>query len=151
MKKKLFLVTILSTIVFEVFSQNTNREIYFLADTINIAQPNRLLKIETISFFEHHFTFFCKCTPPYKNYTVFSYIDKKGSKKAEIVSKKPAHPYISFKDLMDLSAKHHRHFDDSYDLYITEVLPGHKYRTNKVQFVPYRNPTDDSVVVKEKQ
>lgn len=151
MKKKLFLITILSTIIFEVFSQSTNRKIYFLADTINISQPNRLLKIETISFFEHHFTFFCKCTFPYKSYTTFSYIDKKGDKKAEIVSKKPGHPYISFKELMDISAEHNRYIDNSYDLYITEVLPGNKYRTNKVQFVPYRTPIDDRVIIKEKQ
>ncbi|MBB6238206.1 hypothetical protein HDC90_002838 [Pedobacter sp. AK013] len=142
MKKKLFLIAILSTIIFEAFSQSTNRKIYFLADTINISPPNRFLKIETISFFEHHFTFFCKCMPPYKSYTTFSYIDKKGDKKAEIVSKKPDYPYISFKELMDISSE-----QNSYDLYITEVLPGNKYRTNKVHFVPYRTPIDDGVVV----
>lgn len=151
MKKKLFLIAILSTIIFEAFSQSTNRKIYFLADTINISMPNRLLKIETISFFEHHFTFFCKCTPPYKSYTIFSYIDRKGDKKAEIVSKKPDYPYISFKELMDISAEYNRSLGNYYDLYITEVLPGNKYRTNKVHFVPYRTPIDDSVVVKEKQ
>lgn len=147
MKKKLILIAILSTIIFEAFSQSMNKKIYFLADTINISPPNRLLKIETISFFEHHFTFFCKCMPPYKSYTTFSYIDKKGDKKAEIVSKKPDYPYISFKELMDISSEH-----NSYDLYITEVLPGNKYRTNKVHFSPYRTPIDDGVVVnKENQ
>jgi len=52
---------------------------------------------------------------------------------------------------MDISAEHNRYLDNSFDLYITEALPGNKYRTNKVQLVPYRSPTDDSVVVKEKQ
>ncbi|MEH3112986.1 hypothetical protein [Pedobacter terrae] len=151
MKKKLFLIASLLVITFEAFSQNTNREIYFLADTINVSLPNRILKIETVSFFEHHFTFFCKCTPPYKSYATFSYINKKGDKKAEIVSKKPAHPYISFKELMDITAEHHRSLDNYCDLYITEVLPGNKYRTNKVKFVPYILPMDDGVNIKEKQ
>ena len=149
MRKKLFLMAILSSIIFGAFSQNTNRKIYFLADTVTITKPNQLLKIETISFFEHHFTFFCKCTPPYKSYTVFSYINNKGDTKAEIVSKKPDHPYISFKELMDISAEYHRSLNNYYDLYITEVLPGNKYRTNKVKFEPYRPPIDDSVILKK--
>jgi hypothetical protein len=151
MKKKLFLIAILSSIIFGAFSQNKNREVYFLADTINITQPNRLLKIETISFFEHHFTFFCKCIPPYKSYTVFSYINKKGDLKAPIQSKKPDYPYISFKELMDIAAEYHYSLDNYFDLYITEVLPGNKYRTNKVKFLPYRTSIDDGVVIKDKQ
>jgi hypothetical protein len=150
MKKKLFLIAILSFLLVDAFSQNTNKKIYFLADTINVSRPNRFLKIETISFFEHHFIFFCKCTPPYKNYTSFSYIDKKGIKKSEIVAKKPDYPYISFKELMDISSKYNRYFDNSYDLYIIEVLPGNKYRTNKVNYVQERLPIDDRVIVKEK-
>lgn len=78
-------------------------------------------------------------------------MNKKGDKKAEIVSKKPAHPYISFKELMDITAEHHRSLDNYCDLYITEVLPGNKYRTNKVKFVSYIPPMDDGVNIKEKQ
>lgn len=149
MKSKLFLIIILTIITFNAFAQNTNRKIYFLADTINISSANRMLKIETISFFEHHFTFFCKCTPPYTNYTSFSYIDKKENKKAEIVSRKPDYPYISIKELMDISAKYNRYFDNSYDLFITEVLPGNKYRTNKVKILPNKIPIEDNVIIKQ--
>ena len=109
------------------------------------------MQMEWVDVFEQSFIFFCKCAPPYKSYVTFSYINKKGDKKAEIVSKKPDYPYISFKELMDMSTEWYNFFDNKYDLYITEVLPGNKYRTNKVKFVPYSAPTINSVTLKEKQ
>lgn len=150
MKKKLFLIAILSTIVFEVFSQSTNSKIYFLADTINTTKRNQVLHIEPINPFEYVFTFYCICATPYKNYVSFSCITKKGEKRSKIVSKKPNYPYLSFKELMDIVNKYNINFNNSYDLHITEVLPNNKYRTNKVHFVPYSPPTQDGVILKEK-
>lgn len=149
--KKIFLIGLFSVLANNVFSQKTGNKIYFLADTINISKENRFLKIETISFFEHHFIFYCKCTPPYKNYVRFVYINKKGVKLSEIVSIKPNYSYVSFKELMDIVALNHIYFDDNYELYITEALPGNKYRTNKVSFVGYSQPIIDSVRLPNKQ
>jgi hypothetical protein len=47
---------------------------------------------------------------------------------------------MSYKTLMELIVKHQRGFDYHYQLYITEVLPGNKYRTNKVIFSPQPEP-----------
>jgi len=149
--KKIFLISLFLFIYSSIFAQETSKKIYFLADTINTTKKNQLLNIETVSFFEHIFTFFCKCAPPYKSYVTFSYINKKGAPIAEVVSKKPDYPYVSFKELMDLSGKWHSYFDNKYDLYITEVLPGNKFRTNKVKFMPYSPPIDDGVTLKDKQ
>ncbi len=145
--KKILLFSLLIISFYKASSQN--RKIYFLADTINIAKQNRFLKIETASFFEHHFTFFCRCTPPYKDFTSFYYYIKKGDKIAETVSKKPDYDYLSFKEFMDILAETRGYLSGIYELYITEVLPGNKYRTNKVSQVPYSPPTYDSVSVKE--
>jgi len=122
-----------------------------LADTISTSKENKLLQIKWVDIFEQYFIFYCKCAPPYKSYVTFSYINKKGDKKAEIVFTKPDYNYISFKELMDMSTEWYNFFDNKYDLYITEALPGNKYRTNKVHFVPYRVLTQDGVILKEKQ
>ncbi|QDW23432.1 hypothetical protein FFJ24_000730 [Pedobacter sp. KBS0701] len=109
------------------------------------------MQIKWVDVFEQYFIFFCKCAPPYKSYVTFSYINKKGDKKAEIVSTKPDYNYISFKELVDMSGEWYNNFDNKYDLYITEILPGNKYRTNKVKFVPYRPPVNDGVILNDKQ
>lgn len=51
---------------------------------------------------------------------------------------------------MDKVSEHGTHFNSSYDLYITEVLPGNRYRTNKVNLVIPFQPIDDSVIIKHK-
>ncbi|WP_431292646.1 hypothetical protein [Pedobacter sp. P26] len=124
---------------------------YFLADTVSTSKGSKFLQIKWVDVFEQYFIFFCKCAPPYKSYVTFSYINKKGDKKAEIVSTKPDYNYISFKELMDMSGEWYNNFDNKYDLYITEILPGNKYRTNKVKFVPYRPPVNDGVILNDKQ
>lgn len=134
----------------KVFSQETNKKLYFLADTIHLSKENQILKHGYVdNAFEYFFVFFCKCAYPYKSYVTFSYVNKKGEKKAEIVSEKPKYKYSNFKELMDIISEHHRFFNDVYDLYITEVLPGNKFRTNKVKFIPYTPPIDDSVIIKK--
>ncbi|WP_443939862.1 hypothetical protein [Pedobacter sp. MW01-1-1] len=79
----------------------------------------------------------------------FSYINKKGDKKVEVVTEKPTYPYVSFKELMDISTESNIYFNNTYDLYITEVLPGNKYRTNKVSLLPYQQPIQDGVILKK--
>ena len=144
--KKLFLISLLIISFYKAFSQD--KKIYFLADTINIPKQNRFLKIDANAF-EHEFTFFCRCSPPYKDFTSFSYIIKKGEKMPETVPKKPGYDYLSFKEFMDILAEWNGKLSNVYEFYITEVMPGNKYRTNKVTQVPYRAPSVDKVSVKE--
>ncbi|MFA6275530.1 MAG: hypothetical protein WC622_02205 [Pedobacter sp.] len=147
--KKIFLSCLFILLIHHAFSQG-NGKIYFLADTLNTSKNNQVLRIEKISFFEYSFIFYCKCAYPYKSYVSFSYLITKKEPKAEIVSKKPNYPYISFKELMDIAARTHRYFDTTYELYITEVLPNKRYRTNKVKFNSYPEPINDGVIIKQK-
>lgn len=149
--KNLFFIMVLLALAINVHSQSTNTRIYFLADTINVSKENQVLKHGYINFFEYFFTFFCKCAYPYKNEITFSYINKKGEKKAEIVSEKPELKYISYRELMNIVNEYHKIFNDSYDLYITEVMPGNRYRTNKVLFLPYRPPVINLMIVPNKR
>ncbi|QPH41285.1 hypothetical protein [Pedobacter endophyticus] len=149
--KTFFLIFFFFLFVSNSYAQEARKKIFFLADTTNISKANMYMEIKWVDVFEQSFIFFCKCAPPYRSYVTFSYINKKGNKKAEIVSRKPNYPYISFKELMDMSAEWYNFFDNKYDLYITETLPGNKYRTNKVRFVPPSLPTQDHAILNEKQ
>lgn len=77
------------------------------------------------------FTFFCKCIPPYEDYVEFNYLNNKKSR--ETTHAKPPVKYISWQKLHDLLVKHGAKFDKYIELYITEVLPDNKYRTNKAE------------------
>lgn len=147
--KKIFLIGIFFLLFIDAFSQESDRKIYFLADTINVSKENQVLRVEAINGFEYWFTFYCRCAYPYKNYVRFSYIVKYGEKKPEIVSKKPDYPYISFKELMGLAGKDNLNIDHEYELYITEALPGNKYRTSRVKWSGYREPSVDGVIIKQ--
>ena len=150
MKKTIVLILFL-LITNNAFSQEGNKKIYFLADTINTPKKIQVLSITALNVFEYMFTFYCTCAPPYKNYVSFTSIIKKGEKKVDVLSEKPDYPYLSFKELMDLAAKYHRYFDNTYDLFITEALPKNKYKTYKVKFVAYSAPRTNSVILRDKQ
>lgn len=150
MMKKICLIIILLTLYFHGFSQEKKKDLYFFADTINVTRENRMLGHGYVdNAFEYFFTFYCKCLPPYRGYTIFSYINKKGEKKAEIVSRKPKFDYLSFKELMDIVSLDYQSFNSKYNLYITELLPKNKYRTNRVVFIPPHITIDDSVIIKD--
>ena len=123
-------------------AQEPKKEIYYLADTINVAKNDRVLEIEGLKInpFEYTFVFFCRCVRPNYVYPLFSYLVNQKNPQPPIVLGKPNHPYMSYKTLMELIVKHQRGFDYHYQLYITEVLPGNKYRTNKVIFSPQPEP-----------
>ena len=147
--KKLNLPILLFFLTKSVFSQGTNKEIHFLADTISTTKENQVLKIEALNSFEYVFTFFCVCAPPYKNYVSFNSIIKKGERSPAIVFEKPNYPFISFKDLMDIIGRYHRNFNYSFDIYITEVLPSNRYVTKKVKYMGYSPPVQDREVLKD--
>ena len=122
-------------------AQKSKEEIYYLADTINVSKNDRVLEISGISGYDQSFVFFCKCVKPYNSYPEFIYLVDRTKTKPAMVLKKPNYPYISFKNLMDLVAKKTFNFEDDYQLYITEVLPGNKYITKKVVFNYRPEPT----------
>ena len=128
----------------------TNTEIHFLVDTIGMQKENKFISIGLISPVEYGFTFYCKCIPPYDDYLYFAYRVGKNTTKAPIVDKKPGYKYISWKELLEIVGKYRKSFDTGYDLYITEVLPGNRYRTNKVKMVLIRDPTISVGSIKDK-
>ena len=132
--KKLILISLLILSFSDTKAQKSKQEIYYLADTINVSKKDRVLEISGISGYDQSFVFFCKCVKPYYNYPEFIYLVDKNKNKPTVVLSKPNYPYISFKNLMDLVAKKTFNFEDDYQLYITEVLPGNKYLTKKVLF-----------------
>jgi hypothetical protein len=146
-------ITLLGIFLFSLnyaLAQDSRPKLYFLADTINVAKNDRVLQIETVSSFEYSFIFYCKCAAPYKSYVSFFYLNDKKKPKSTVVSQKPDYPYISFKELMDLVNKHHRFFNENYDLFITEVLPDSNYKTTKVNFIPYQEPIQDFILLDRK-
>lgn len=148
--KKIILFILFILYVTNAYTQEKNKKIYFLADTLNTSKNNQILSIKTISFFEYSFIFYCKCAAPYKSYISFFYLLPKTKPKSIVAVNKPNYPYISFKELMDIVSKYPENFNYSYDLYITEVLPNQKYRTNKVNYIIYPNPTQNTTVLKNK-
>jgi hypothetical protein len=140
--KKLILITFLLFSLNYTVAQDSKPKLYYLADTINVAKNDRVLEIQglKINRFEYTFVFFCKCVWPNYDAVEFSYLVNKKNPQPKVVLGKPSYPYISYKTLMDLVAKHQRYFDKHYQLYITEVLPGNKYRTSKASFSPQSEP-----------
>lgn len=111
----------------------TNTELHFLVDTASRPSGKKLIKIWKSTPFAYSFTFNCNCMKPLGSFSFF-YSTEKKYPTAPIVDKKPDHKYITWDELRDIVIKSHNWFDGSYDLYITEVLPGNKYRTNKVTY-----------------
>lgn len=149
--RKIILTIVFFAAIITAHSQSTNKKIYYLADTINVSKNNRVLQMGyQDNGFEYYYLFYCNCIKPFDRYVAFYNITKHGEKRAETLTKKPDYKYISFKDLMELVSKNQRYFDDHYDLYITEVLPKNKFRTDKVIMVPYQEPVKDFIELKNK-
>ena len=117
------------------------KKIYFLADTINVNKNDRILEIASEAE-ATCFTFFCRCLPPYTDgnarYVNFCYFWK-DQVESEGVSTKPAFDYISWKNLSEIISEVQYEFRNKYELYITEVLPNHKYKTYRVRLTIYRD------------
>jgi hypothetical protein len=142
MMKKFISISVFLLAFGSTMAQETIKDIYYLADTINVAKNDRVLEIQglKINRFEYTFVFFCKCVWPNYDAVEFSYLVNKKNPQPKVVLGKPSYLYISYKSLMDLVAKHQRYFNYHYQLYITEVLPGNKYRTSKTNFSPQSEP-----------
>jgi hypothetical protein len=148
--KKLILITFLLFSLNYTVAQDSKPKLYYLADTINVTKNNRVLDIKIINDIEYSFIFYCKGMKYNNEYVSFHYMNFKKNK-AEIVAQKPDFPYMSYKVLMDMANEHHRFFSKYYDLYITEVLPGNRYRTNRVEYKPPTPATIDYIILNPKQ
>jgi hypothetical protein len=157
MKKLKTITKLTSALIFlsvGAFSQQ-KKEVYFLADTINVSPQNRILEIgkeSTLGDTAFYCSFYCQCLPPYdKGYKPgFSFLRKPGDRASIVVSIKPDVFYISWKELSQLIAKEKYDFDKKYDFYITEVLPGNKYQTDKVKMTIYKEPIVDRITIKDR-
>lgn len=78
----------------------------------------------------------------------FSYRIGKDIPLAPVVNSKPIHQYTNWTTLQELIIKNHKYFNDIYDLYIVEALPGNRYKTNKVKLDIYTT-IKDGVTVKD--
>lgn len=107
-------------------------KLYFLADTINISPENRILDIGDEAKM-HYFGFFCKCVPGSEIDPIFSYHHH--SDQSKTTTDKPSYQYISWKDLAEIIHLGKSKFDLKYELYITEALPGKRFKTNLIRFV----------------
>lgn len=150
--KKIIIIGLLIFSFSESFSQD-KKKLYFLADTfnVNVSKPKKILEIKWTTPVHYSFVIQTDYNAPYYKYLEFSSRINKGEKKAEVKLKKPKCNYISLKELLAIVKEHTRYFNDVYDLYITEALKANKYRTYKVVLMPQYAPTDDSIVLKEKQ
>lgn len=140
MKMPCVVIICFAFIGFKSNAQDSNT-LYFLADTIHTPKDQRAYAIKKLDAFEYAFTFYCKCTPPFDSYFSLRYYTTRKDPKAKIETTRPNHPYISLEKLLEVVHQHHRFLNDTYDIYITEVLPGNKYRTNKVTYC-YRAPVE---------
>ncbi len=149
--KKIFVIVILCFCI-KLGHAQAKKEIHFLADTINVSPENRLLDIDT-ELKCKAYMFFCQCLPPYGyGYKIsFAYLDLGESALNPHVNVKPNYAYMTWKSLSDIIGKEKYDFDKHYELYITEVLPNNKYKTNKVKLVVYREPIQDIIRIKDKQ
>ncbi|TKC12300.1 hypothetical protein FA048_01380 [Pedobacter polaris] len=115
------------------YSQETKKKVYFLVDTINISKNNRIAEIKD-GYYEIMYIFYCRCLPPTYKDLIFSFIVSK--EKRVVVDKTPPFNYMSWKELLEITSNPYL-FKKNYELYITEVLPKNKYRTNKVDLGGY--------------
>lgn len=123
------------------------RMVYFLADTASIPQSKKVLEI-LLTPFHYTFMFYTDFKAPYYNWLEFSSLVDKGHPREKVVSQKPTQSYISLKELLELAKDSPNTFNDNYDLFITEVLPGKKYQTSKVKLIRQSAPTVDYHILK---
>ena len=131
--KYLFLISILSLISNVSLAQTEKKRIYFLVDTLNIPKNDRIVEIDD-NYFEVSYIFYCRCSAPTYKDLIFSFKSMKDKRITEI--KKPPYAYISWKELLKITSNTFL-FKKKYELYITEILPNNRYRTNKVNLVGY--------------
>lgn len=107
-----------------------------MADTIAISKDQRVLEISNGPVpFVGAYEFYMKPYPGNDMNLMFIYEEPKPELRAKVVTTKPDYPYRSWKSLFNLLTDTKTPFDDNYQLFITERLPGNKYVTHKV----YRN------------
>jgi len=133
-----FIVCMLVFMINTGFAQE-RKKIYFLADTINVNKNDRVLQIASEGP-ATCFAFFCRCMPPYTdgNAQPLNFCYWKEQVNYETASIKPNINFISWRELSQIVSEVKNDFENKYELYITEVLPDHKYKTYGVRLTIYR-------------
>jgi hypothetical protein len=131
--KYLLIMSLLPLISNISLAQTEKKRIYFLVDTLNIPKNDRFVEIDD-NYFEVSYIFYCRCSAPTYKDLIFSFTSVKDERITEM--KKPMYDYISWKDLLKITSNTFL-FKKNYELYITEILPNKRYRTNKVNLVGY--------------
>lgn len=143
--KKMSITIFIMMISMAVMAQQTKKEIHFLADTVNVDKKNRIVEIGKEGKIPYY-AFYCKCISPYDSIVSFTYYKKDDSLNIKDVI--PDYNFTTWKDFSDIISKEGNHLSKVYLIYITEVLPGNKYKTNKVDLVVRRPPTVDYQIIK---
>ena len=133
--KRTFLLALLAMFLsLKSFTQTRKNVLYFLADTVNVEFNNRILEIGTEGKILSYYSFFCKCMlPEGKQNLTFVYRNDTNENIAS--DRKPNVHFSSWQQLADIIGKVGISFDSKYDFYIVEVIPGRKYKMNKVTLV----------------
>jgi hypothetical protein len=109
--------------------QNKKEQLFFLADTINTGEENKILKIDVEGAYRYY-AFYCKCIPSYDRYPTFVHLFKN---EKEILTSKPNVNYTSWKLLSELLYTKGKHFNDFYTLFIVQALINNKFMINETK------------------
>lgn len=139
------MIVVFMTVIMSAMAQEKIKEIHFLADTVNVVVNNRIVEIGQEGGLPY-FAFYCKCIAPYSSIVSFANYKKDVSPVA--VEELPAYNFMAWKDFSDIISREGTNINKTYSVYITEVLPKHKYRTYKVKLVIGRDKTIDDQVIK---
>ena len=143
--KKMSIIIFIMIINMAVMAQQKRKEIHFLADTLNVDVKNRIVEIGKEGEIPYY-AFYCKCISPYDAVVSFTYSKRDSSVNIKDII--PDYNFMTWKDFSDIISKEGNHLNKVYSIYITEVLPGNKYKTNKVDLVLRKPPIVDYQIIK---
>jgi len=119
------------------YSQSSQKDVYYLADTLDLDPLNKILSIEREGNFDVY-VFLCRCLKCKEHsYQAFIYDLKKA--KTDRFLQLPSHKYLSWKELENMLYEKQTNFDGFYSLHIVERLPDGTYKRNKVRLAIVKN------------
>jgi len=134
MKRKILCVIALLFCIISsdnLFGQSTVKPIYFFADTINVDPKLNIIEIGNEGP-TYYYALSCRCMPPYYN-SFITFLCYEPRQKSKVTKKKPAHNYVSLKDLIEMAITRGDGFESYYLLTIVEPLPNGTFVESKVK------------------
>jgi hypothetical protein len=132
--KSIFFTLFIATFSVALSSAQSKEKIYILVDTIHMQPESKLLEIGQEGSFICY-QFYCTCVSPYDRNLTFAYdLSKAANKTLKI---KPTFKFTSWREFQELFSKMGYDLEIKYDIYISELLPRQRYRTNKVFMVKF--------------